>query len=136
MIKELAFTQARLKFQLLFGSIAVNFVTEAGFDASPNGLHDVYGNVWECCTENASRLYLESGEGFSSPDTVIAHEEGTGRILSKFPLNSGVIRGGGYQSHLIWARSSSRYPFEINKIDHDTGFRVARPLILPDENER
>jgi formylglycine-generating enzyme required for sulfatase activity len=73
---------------------------------NPCGLYDMYGNVWEWCSD----LYKPYPGGPVAPDKYADYH---------------VVRGGAWASDESFCRSAKRYAFDPTKPGNEIGFRLA-----------
>ena len=83
--------------------------------ASPWGLHDMHGNLWEWCRD----LYGPYAEGEQSDPTGPAEGSRGG--------STRVLRGGSRWDVAVWARSAFRSRLDPSYRFFGIGFRVVRP---------
>jgi formylglycine-generating enzyme required for sulfatase activity len=84
------------------------------YDSNPFGLHDVHGNVWECCRDSHSLTYAATptdGSAFESKDS-----------------SNRIIRGGSWAEGAEPCRSASRNSLGPGDRDPRIGFRSAYSL--------
>ena len=88
------------------------------YRANPFGLHDVIGNVWEWCLDGYDpRFYGCSPEA----DPVAPSADAAMRVL----------RGGGFVSPAVFARSAYRSTYTAEYQDNDVGLRPAWAVTRP-----
>lgn len=80
--------------------------------ANPNGLKDIYGNVWEWVED----LYTEELPG------------GTDPLVTESRWSARVVRGGSWIYTAEFLRSAERYIGKPNYGDYNFGFRLVRTL--------
>ena len=81
---------------------------------NPNGLYDIYGNVWEW-VEDCFK------EGYAPSQT-------DGKAWTAEPCGKHVMRGGSFRYRASMLRSAARGLDGVDTRDDDRGFRVARQL--------
>ena len=87
--------------------------------ASPDGIADLAGNVWEwCLDEYDPTVYQRNEEGVSRNPLNLRFRD---------VLRSRVIRGGAWDVGSAFLRSSLRFKFYPLDSTHTIGFRVVRP---------
>lgn len=82
---------------------------------NPNGLYDIYGNVWEW-VEDCYR------EGYAPSQT-------DGKAWTTAPCGKHVLRGGSFRFGASMLRSAARGVDGTDTRDDDRGFRIARQLV-------
>jgi serine/threonine protein kinase/formylglycine-generating enzyme required for sulfatase activity len=91
------------------------------FDASPFGLHNVIGNVWEWC-QDTSWYYADAepraGDGLQQPSADMAGEN-----------SARELRGGSFLSTFMISRSTFRFEQPLDASNNCYGVRPARPLV-------
>lgn len=87
------------------------------------GLHDLYGNLWEWCSDGYADDYGRPAEG-SSLRRAVRNPQGSSDSTLR------VIRGGGYASDIPARMRSAARNFDPPSVgDADTGFRVVMEVV-------